>query len=49
MVVETWLTLQNDRKIGFSEICKQIIQIQQSEVPPKMHFSDIWEPYMVKF
>ena len=30
-------------------VCKQIITMQQPEVPPKMHFSDNWGPYMVKF
>ena len=49
MVVETWLTLQNDRKIGFSEGMQANYIHTIIGSAPKMHFSDIWGPYMVKF
>ena len=49
MVVETGLTPQNGCKRGFSGVMGQIIPIQQPEVFPKMNYSDMWRPCMVKF
>ena len=49
MVVETLLTTQNDRNIGFSESMQANYTHKTTRSVPKMHFSDIWGPYMVKF
>ena len=49
MVVETWLTPQNDRKSGFSEGIQANYTHTTTGSAPKMHYSDIWGPYMVKF
>ena len=49
MVVETWLTPQNDCKSGFSEGMQANYTYTTTGSAPKMHYSDIWGPYMVKF
>ena len=49
MVVETWLTPQNDCKIGFSEGRQANYTHTTTRSALKMHFFDIWGPYMVKF
>ena len=48
MVVETWLTPQNDRKVGFSEGRQANYTHTTTASASKMHFSDFWGPYMVK-
>ena len=48
MVVETWLTPQNDHKIGFSEERQANHTHTTTGSAPKMHFSDFWGTYMVK-
>ena len=49
MVVETWLTPQNDRKSGFSEGMQANQTHTTTGSAPKINYSDIWGPYMVKF
>ena len=49
MVVEILLTPQNDRKNGFSEGMQAYYTHAITRSAPRMHFSDIWGPYMVKF
>ena len=48
MVVETWLIPQNDRKIGFSEGMQSSYTHATTGSAPKMNYSDIWGPCMVK-
>ena len=49
MVAETWLIPQNDCKIGFSEGMQANYTHATTGSAPKMNYSHIWGPYMVKF
>ena len=49
MVLETCLTPQNDRKTWFSGSMQANYTNATTGSAPKMHFSDISGPYMVKF
>ena len=42
MVVETWLTPQNDHKIEFSEGRQANYTHKTTRSAPKMHFFDFW-------
>ena len=49
MVVETWLTPQNYRKIRISGGMQANYTHTTTGSAPKINYSDIWAPYMVKF
>ena len=49
IVIETWLTPQNDSKTLFSGSMKANYNHTITRSAPKMHFSDFWEPDMVRF
>ena len=49
MVVETWLTPQNDFKIRFEGSMQANYTHSTTGSAPKIHFSDILGHYMVKF
>ena len=49
MVVETWLTPQNYCKIRISGGMQANYTHTTTGSAPKINYSDIWAPYMVKF
>ena len=49
MVVETWLTPQKDCKTRVIGSMQANYIHETTGSTPKMHFSDIWGPYMVTF